>query len=142
MNAPRLPWFTLPLALLLSWPALAGELAVNSTWARATPPGAKVAAVYLVIDNQSTKSDRLLKLRSPVAASAEVHRSSVEDGIARMRPVTVLHVGAGERIAFEPGGLHVMLMGLRKPLIAGQTFELELVFEVAGPRRVVVSIRE
>ncbi len=138
----RLHWLALPLLLVTARGALAGELAVESAWARATPPGAKVAAVYLVIDNQSTKSDRLLKLRSPVAASAEVHRSSVEDGIARMRPVTVMHIGAGERIAFEPGGLHVMLMGLRKPLVAGQSFMLELTFEVAGPRRVVVAVRD
>ena len=101
-----------------------------------------MGAIYLVIDNGSTKSDRLLKLRTPVASGAGVHRTEVLDGIARMREVAVLHVGAGERVEFKPGGHHVMLTGLNKPLVEGQTFELELVFEMAGPRKVKVAIRK
>ena len=136
----------IPMVLLL-WafaarPALAGELTVSGAWARSTPPGIAMGAVYLVIDNGGRKSDRLLKLRTPVAAQAEVHRTEVLDGVARMREVAVLHVAAGERIAFEPGGHHVMLTGLRQPLVEGQVFELELVFEVAGPRKVRVTVRK
>ena len=123
-------------------PAFAGDLTVKGAWARTTPPGAKMGAIYLVIDNGSKKSDRLLKLRTPVASGAEVHRTEVLDGIARMREVAVLHVGAGERVEFKPGGHHVMLSGLRKALVEGQAFELELVFEVAGPRKVKVAVRK
>ena len=129
------------LALFAVRPALAGELTVTGAWARSTPPDGKMGAIYFVIDNGSTKSDRLLKLRAPVAAGAAVHRTEVLDGIARMREVAVLHVGAGERVEFKPGGHHVMLTGLNQALVAGQTFELELVFEMAGPRKVVVAIR-
>jgi hypothetical protein len=134
-------------AILLLWtfaaqPALAGELTVSGAWARSTPPGIAMGAAYLVIDNGSTKSDRLLKLRTSVAAGASVHRTEVLDGVARMREVAVLHVAAGERIVFEPGGHHVMLTGLAKPLVDGQVFELELVFEVAGPRKVRVTVRK
>ena len=60
------------------------------------------------------------------------------DGIARMREVAVLHIGAGERIEFKPGGHHVMLTGLNEALVEGKSFELELVFELAGPRKVRV----
>ena len=123
-------------------PAAAGELIVTGAWARTTPPGAKMGAIYLVIDNGSRKSDRLLKLRTPVASGAEVHRTEVLDGIARMREVAVLHVGAGERVELKPGGHHVMLTGLKKPLVEGKSFELELVFEVAGPRKVKVVVRK
>ena len=128
------------LALFAVRPALAGELTVTGAWARSTPPGAKMGATYLVIDNGSTKSDRLLKLRTPVASGAEVHRTELLDGIARMRAVAVLHVSAGERVEFKPGGHHVMLTGLNQALVEGQTFELELVFEMAGPRKVEVAI--
>jgi copper(I)-binding protein len=62
--------------------------------------------------------------------------------MARMRDVTVLHVAAGERLAFERGGMHVMLTGLRKPLVEGQKFDLELMFEVAGLRKVRVIVKK
>jgi periplasmic copper chaperone A len=133
---------TLLLALLAAGPTFAGELTVTGAWARSTPPGAKMGAIYLVIDNRSAKSDRLLKLRTPVASSAEVHRTEVLDGIARMREVAVLHIGAGERVEFKPGGHHVMLTDLGKALVEGQKFELELMFEVAGLRKVVVTVRK
>ena len=142
MNTRTSAWLALPLLLLAARGALAGELTVTSAWARATPPGAGMGAIYLHIENGSTKSDRLLKLKTAVAASAGVHRTVIEEGIARMREVAVLHVAPGEKVEFAPGGLHVMLMGLKKPLVAGKTFELELVFEVAGPRRVVVTVRD
>ena len=127
--------------LLVAWPASAGDLTVTGAWARSTAPGVGMGAIYLTIDNGSTKSDRLLKLRTPVAATAEVHRTEVLDGIVRMREVAVLHVAAGERIEFKPGGHHVMLMGLKKPLVEGQIFDLELVFEVSGPRKIRVVVR-
>ena len=142
MNARALGWLAVPLLLLVATSANAGELTVTSAWSRATPPGAGMGAIYLHIENGSTKSDRLLKLKTAVAASAGVHRTVIEEGIARMREVAVLHVAPGEKVEFAPGGLHVMLMGLKKPLVAGKTFELELVFEVAGPRRVVVTVRD
>jgi copper(I)-binding protein len=142
MSARASLWLPLPLLLLAAGGALAGELTVTSAWARATPPGAGMGAIYLVIENGSTRSDRLLKLKTSSAAIAEVHRSEIVDGIARMREVPVLHVASGEKVEFAPGGLHVMLMGLRKPLVAGKTFVLELVFEVAGPRQVTVTVRE
>jgi copper(I)-binding protein len=129
------------LGLLTAGPALAGELTVTGAWARSTPPGAGMGAIYLTIDNGSTKSDRLLKLKTSVASAAEVHRTEELDGIVRMREVAVLHVAAGERIEFKPGGHHVMLTGLKKPLVEGQVFELELAFEVAGPRKVKVVVR-
>ncbi len=137
----RLALLALPLALqLAAGNAIAGELQLSSAWARATPPGAAAGAIYLRIDNGSTKSDRLLKLKTTVAASATVHRTEIVGDVARMREVAVLHVAPGERVEFAPGGLHVMLTGLKTPLVAGKTFDLELVFEIAGPRRVAVAV--
>ncbi len=142
MTTRKSRWLVLPLLLLAAGSALAGQLTVSSAWARATPPGVSMGVVYFRIENGSTESDRLLKLKTTVAASAGVHRTEIVDDIARMREVAVLHVAPGEKVKFAPGGLHVMLMGLSKPLVAGQKFELELVFEVAGRRRVEVLVRD
>jgi periplasmic copper chaperone A len=142
MNARALRWLALTLLLLVAGGAMAGELTVTSAWSRATPPGVGMGVVYFRIENGSGKSDRLLKIRTSAASGAGVHRTEIVEGIARMREVAVLHVAAGEKLEFAPGGLHVMLMGLKKPLVAGKTFVLELVFEVAGPRRVTVTVRE
>jgi len=128
-------------AALAGLPAVAGELAIANAWSRSTPPVAKVGVVYFTLRNDTKKSDRLLKLSTPVATKVEVHRTEVLDGIAKMREVAVLHVEAGQVLEFQPGGLHVMLMGLKQPLVAGTAFDLELLFEVAGPRKVRVDVR-
>ena len=138
----RMTLFALALAsALAALPAFAGELAVTNAWSRSTPPAAKVGVVYFTLRNDTKKSDRLLKLSTPVATKVEVHRTEELDGIARMREVAVLHVDAGQTLEFQPGGLHVMLMGLRKPLVAGTSYDLDLLFEVAGPRKVKVTVR-
>jgi copper(I)-binding protein len=51
-------------------------------------------------------------------------------------------VDSGQTLEFQPGGLHVMLTGLRRPLVAGTAFDLDMLFEVAGPRRVRVAVRD
>jgi copper(I)-binding protein len=130
------------LAALAPFSVLAGELAVTNAWSRETPPGVTVGVAYFTLKNDTGKSDRLLKISTPVASKVQVHRTEILDGIARMREVAVLHIGAGETVEFAPSGMHLMLMGLKKQLVEGQSFELELLFEVAGPRKVPVAIRK
>lgn len=131
------------LAAALAAPAAGADgLTVTDAWSRSTPPVAQVGVIYFTLKNDTKKSDRLLKLSTPVAGKVEVHRTEVLDGIARMREVAVLHVDAGQVLEFKPGGMHVMLIGLRKPLVTGTRYELELLFEVAGPRKVTVQVRE
>ena len=116
------------------------DLSVTDAWARATPPGTPVAAVYLVIDNTGGKADRLLAVSTDRAGSAEVHTIVHDGDLAMMRRVDPLHVGAGERIVFEPGGTHVMLMGLKSPLAEGQSLTLVMNFERAGVQRVEARV--
>ena len=127
--------------MLASLPAFAGGLTITNAWSRSTPPGVTVGVVYFKLTNDTGKSDRLLKLSTPVASKVQVHRTETLDGIARMREVAVLHVDAGQTLEFAPNGMHLMLMGLKKPLVAGQRFDLELLFEVGGPRKVEVLVR-
>ena len=128
--------------LLAALPAFAGGLTVTNAWSRTTPPGVTVGVVYFTLKNDTGKSDRLLKISSPIAAKVQVHRTEIQDGMARMREVAVLHVDANQSVEFAPNGMHVMLMGLKKPLVEGQKFQLDLLFEVAGPRKVQVVVRK
>lgn len=132
----------LAVSLFTARPAFAGELTVTDAWSRTTPPGVTVGVAYFTLRNDTGKSDRLLKISSPAASKVQVHRTEILDGVARMREVAVLHVDAGQSLEFAPNGMHVMLMGLKKPLVEGEKFELELQFEVAGPRKVKVEIRK
>jgi len=127
---------------LSALPAFAGELAITDAWSRTTPPGVSVGVAYFTLRNDTGKSDRLLKISSPIASKVQVHRTEILDGIARMREVAVLHVDAGQTLEFAPNGMHLMLMGLKQPLVEGKTFEIELLFEVAGPRKVEVTVRK
>lgn len=141
MNRRKLVAWALA-AALAALPAWAAGLTITSAWSRATPPGVTVGVAYFTLKNDTGKPDRLLKISSPIASKARVHRTEILDGIARMREVAVLHVDAGQALEFAPNGMHVMLMGLKQPLVEGKTFEIELLFEVAGPRTVKVAIRK
>lgn len=112
--------------------ARAAGVTVESGWVRPTPDGMTVAAGYLVLRNGGTVVEHLTALRSPQAASVELHQSQVTGGVARMRPVAVLALAPGERIELRPGGMHLMLAGLRAPLRAGATLPLTLEFDHAG----------
>ena len=132
------------LALALGGAGAAAErpLAVAGAWARPMAAGTTVAVGYLVITNGGHEADRLQGASSPRAARVEMHESRVEGGIARMRPVTSLPIAAGGSLRFAPGGLHLMLVGLREPLAAGERVPLRLVFERAGPVEAVLDVSD
>jgi len=111
----------------------AGSLAVEAPWSRGTPAGAKVGSGYMRIVNTGSEPDRLVGGSAAVAARVEVHESSTVDGIARMRPVEGgLLIRPGETVELKPGGLHAMLVDLKRPLKEGETIKGTLVFEKAG----------
>jgi copper(I)-binding protein len=134
-----LPPLVLLVAILIA-PAHAAEpsLAVRDAWVRATP-GA--AAAYLTLENRSGRSDRLVSVGSPVARRVELHESRVENGIMRMRRIEGIAVPAGGSVRLEPGGLHVMLMGLHEPLAEGQGVPLTLSFESGATLAVDAEVR-
>ncbi len=131
--------FVLFAALLLAAGAAAaqtGSVAVTDAWARATP--SEIGVAYLTL--QSPVADRLTGLSTPVAQTAQLHTTSREGGIIKMRLIPALDLPAGEPIRLEPGGTHIMLVGLTEKLIPGQSFPLTLTFEKAGTREVTVSV--
>jgi copper(I)-binding protein len=133
----------LPLALLLTaCSSGTPDVAVRDAWAGATVPGQRSGAVYLTLDNRGSGGDRLIGVASDVAAGASLHRSSMESGIARMRPIADgVAVEAGEQAMLKPGADHVMLTGLEQPLVAGRSIPLRLRFERSGERQVSAVVR-
>jgi copper(I)-binding protein len=112
--------------------AQAPTIKVEHAWARATPGGAKTAALYMTLVNKGGADDRLISVSTPVAGKAEVHSTTTENGVMRMRPIEALDVKAGTSTTLKPGGYHVMLTDVKAPLVAGQSFTVTLTFENAG----------
>lgn len=117
----------------------ADGITVHDAWSRATPPGITVGVAYFVIDNKGAQ-DRLLHVSSPIAKQPELHVSKMHGGVMTMEELNTLEVGAHAKVAFAPSGKHVMLIGLRRPLKAGDSFPLTLTFEKAGAVKTTVQV--
>jgi hypothetical protein len=141
-----MPRILLALALILtgSLPLAAqqaGALVVRETWSRATPGGAKVGAGYLTVENKGTAPDRLVAAEAESAGRVEIHETQEAGGVSRMSPVSAVTVAPGGRLAFKPGGHHLMLVDLKQPLKQGERFKGILVFEKAGRIPVEFEVR-
>lgn len=116
----------------------AGDLVIAHPWSRPTAPGMPGVA-YLAITNNGPLEEVLLSAHTPAAARVEFHRTVFEGGMARMRPAGTLSIAPGKTLRAEPGGLHLMLVELKSPLVDGTTMPLVLTFKSAG--EVTVQIR-
>jgi copper(I)-binding protein len=129
------------LAGTLSAPAAAqAPVVVQEPWARAALQG-RTSAAYMTIENTTTALDRLVSATSPVARVVELHTHMMDGGVMRMRPVQAIEVNPGEPAVLRPGGLHIMLIDLARPLRAGETIPLTLRFEKAGDVTVNVAVQ-
>ncbi|MBA2635783.1 MAG: copper chaperone PCu(A)C, partial [Sphingomonas sp.] len=104
------------------------EIRVADAWARATAPDKKATAAYLTIANSGGAHDALVAVASSTGP-AEVHSTSMDGGIMRMRKLDRLAIPKGATVKLEPGGTHVMLTGLVEPVKVGGNVDLTLRFE-------------
>ena len=138
--------FALPLIALTALLAACGEttpppsvVAVTDALCRPTPNGRAVTGCYLTLT--ASRDDRLVSVSSPVAAEAQVHETRMNGGIMSMRELTDgLALSAGEAVVLAPGSTHVMLLGVRQPLVAGTTVPLTLTFGSAAPVEIVARV--
>lgn len=141
---PRL--ISVAAALVLAQAVLAqhyehGDIHVMDPWSRALPPVASNGAAYLELSNRGATPDRLVGATSPAADRVEMHTHTMDGGMVRMRRVPFVDLPPGEYVTFEPGGLHLMLFGLKKPLAEGETFPVTLRFDHAQPVEVTVTVK-
>jgi copper(I)-binding protein len=116
-----------------------GGLTVGHPFARATAPGQPVGGAFMTITNAGP-DDRLLSVSAANAASVELHTMKMEGDVMRMREVDGIPLPAGQTVKLQSGGYHVMLMGLKAPLKAGDRFPATLKFEKAGELKVEVKV--
>lgn len=131
----------LALAVFASACAPAGAgITVREPWARPSSRGMNAAA-YFTIENAGP-TDALMSAQAEVAGAAELHRSRVDDqGIASMERQEQVELPANDRVPFESGGLHLMLINLERDLAVGDSFELQLSFKNHDPISVTVHVR-
>jgi uncharacterized protein YcnI/copper(I)-binding protein len=111
----------------------AGDLMISTAWTRATPPGAKVAGGYLTVTNNGKAADRLTGGSFEGGGRIEVHEMSMNDGVMKMRALDGgLDIKPGATVKLEPGGYHLMMLDLTKPLARGDKVKAHLDFEKAG----------
>jgi len=117
-----------------------GDLTISHIWSRATPPSAKSGVAYLRIENAGSADDTLVSASSPAADNTMVHETTMDGGVMKMSHVMALKIPAGETVELKPSGLHVMLMGLKAPLKATESYKLTLTFEKAGEITIDVPV--
>ena len=117
-------------------------VAARDAWIRAADEGG-LSAAYLTISNGSEADDALVDVSAPdVATSVSLHETTTgDDGMTGMHHTPSIAVPAGGTVALEPGGYHVMLEGLQRNLVAGETVRIVLTFERAGPLTVDALVR-
>lgn len=136
-------------ALLISSAAIAhdyraGDIHIDHPYARATMPGQTSGATYLTLENKGKQSDILISAQSTVAKSVEIHTMSMTaDHVMRMREVSSIELKPQEKVVMSPGdGYHIMLLGLKAPLKAGDKLPLTLTFKKAGKVETSISVED
>lgn len=117
------------LLALFALPAVAGEFVVSDAYIRGLPPGQKVTAAFMTLDNGLDRDCHLVNASSPLAGRSEVHEHSHHGGTMSMRPVPSLLIASGEQVHMAPGGYHLMLFGLSSSLNDGDQHSIRLIFE-------------
>ncbi len=119
-----------------------GSLTTSDAWARPGPAGGETAA-YLRIANPTGAADTLVSASSPDADSVGLHQTMTDaSGMTGMQPMSGIDIPAGGSVTLEPGGTHLMVMGLAKDLPAGGSLDLELHFKNAGTVTVKAQVKQ
>jgi Uncharacterized protein conserved in bacteria len=126
-------------------PSTTRSASATSRFRRRSPapafPNAPAGGGFMTITNTGAEDDRLLSAASDAAAKVELHEMAMEGDVMKMRPMADgIVIPAGETVTLEPGGLHVMFMGLSAPFIEGETVTVTLTFEKAGAVEVELPV--
>ena len=135
---------TLLFATLLpaaEWPDVRkGAIVIHDAWTRPTAAGMPMGVAYFTVRNDGPKADAIVAATTPAAAHVEFHQTTLADGMARMRPLREIVVPAGGTVSVAPGGIHLMLVDLGKPLAAGARIPLVLEFRDAGKVEISLAV--
>ena len=120
----------------------ATNLSAKAAWARPGMAGGNSAA-YMILQNPLDSPDKLLSASSAAAESVEIHMTSMDaNGTMMLRPAGPVDLPAQSTVEWKPGGLHIMLVGLKNDLVIGGTITVTLQFENADPLTLDIPIQE
>ena len=117
-----------------------GDVTIDRPWTRATT--VQTGAAYMTLRTAGQSPDRLVKVTSMDAERVEIHTMSMEGGVARMKEIPGIDIRPGAATQLKPGGFHLMLVGLRRPLREGESVRLALTFEKAGTVEVDATVEK
>jgi copper(I)-binding protein len=133
------------LALILiatPWLAQAGPMfTVDEPYARAVPPGQPNSAAFMAITNHDDQDHALVSASSSVSEVTELHTHTMEDGMMKMRQIEKIELPAGETVKLQPGGLHVMLIGLHDGFAPDTKAEITLRFDTGEALNVSAPVK-
>lgn len=135
MKMKKIAFLPALLALALSAHA---QVSVDQAWVRATVAQQKVSGAFLRL--KSGQAGRLVAVRSPVAGRVEMHEMAMVGDTMRMRELDSIALPAGRWVELRPGGYHLMMMDLKRPIQAGEKLPLTLVIEGADKKRTSVEV--
>jgi copper(I)-binding protein len=129
-------------ALLFSSFSFAAEsIEIHDPYARAVPPGQPNSAAFMQLQNTTQTDLAVIAAQSSVSEVTELHTHTDVDGVMQMRQVDSITVPAGETTELKPGGLHIMLIGLKQPLADGDQIDLTLSFSDGSVTELTLPVR-
>jgi copper(I)-binding protein len=120
------------------------DIRISDPWARPSPKMATSGAAYMIIENKGNEDDALIGVEGDVSDAIEIHEMLIdENNVMRMKPVEGqrLVIPAKSKVELKPGGYHIMLIGLKKPLQEGEEIEITLKFEKSGDIKVKAPVK-
>ena len=135
--ALSLPLLALPLSTVQAHEEVG--LLMSDGWIRASLGAGKTTAAYITLDNSHGPSDVLLSVSTPAASATEIHTMTMENDIMRMRRMENAPLPNGEVLSFQPGGMHIMLIGLTSQIQEGDEVVFTFVFEKMGEKTITLK---
>lgn len=114
-----------------------GGIHIKDAWVKAAPPGVKVLAAYMEINNSGDKPQVITGVSSPAFGSVEIHRSVIHNNMAHMEHLKELAIPAKGSAVLQQGGLHLMLMEAKKPLRSGD--KVDMTFTLGSGEKIAVT---
>ncbi|WP_457639379.1 copper chaperone PCu(A)C [Persephonella sp.] len=118
------------------------EIHIKDPWVRAVPPSAKNSALFMTIVNDGDEDDALIGVKGDVSKMIQLHRTVNENGVMKMVHVDKIEIHAHTKVELKPGGYHVMLMGLKKPLKEGEKVKFTLIFKKSGKKEIEAVVKK
>ena len=134
--------FLMPALLLSASLTQAADLNIEDAMARAVPPTAKMSAAFMTLTNNADTDLAVIGAESSVAKAVELHNNTMIDGKMRMRQVNQIDLPANQTTELKPGGQHVMLIGLNRALVEGETIDLKLNFSDGSSESMEIPIQQ